>query len=561
MFKHKHYQVAWICALPIEMASAKAMLDERHPPLPNCPGDNNSYEFGRIGQHNVLIAGLPVGQFSTSSAALVASEIRQSFGVVRIALLVGIGGGIPSRENDIRLGDIVVSKPSRGTGGVIQYDFGKSLADGKFEVTGSFNAPPKLLLTALTRLQARGESHEHEFVRHLLPVPLTTVQPEYKYPGQILDKLFETNYRHKNEEDGSNAACQNCLSAFLVRRPERKSTDPKVHYGIIGSGGSVVSDVDMRERLREQFGILCVETEAAGLMNDFPCLVIRGVSDYADSHKNKVWYRYAALTAAALAKELLHIIPKEEIPPLLPIAAPSPSDSFLVFTSHPIINQGVGLGWLVCDPCIPWDEFHPLHDSLRESDVVATPQRLVTELLDRTRGTNVNEKLTASLEASIIEKVDLQSQTVTETSYFLLNSGKYFEGICALPTVREFCERSLMYQFSIYMVVALRTLQVQTSEKDESIKDNALDLQTGCIGLEAQVVAIQYRKVGCKTTLKEKDKLYLEVGSNIWVHSKSRTTEGKVEVVEGHLEEKVSHEQISVDFNVELVDDQLVVFG
>jgi len=193
--------------------------------------------------------------------------------------------------------------------------------------------------------------------------------------------------------------------------------------------------------------------------------------------------------------------------------------------------------------------------------VVATPQRLVTELLDRTRGTNVNEKLTASLEASIIEKVDLQSQTVTETSYFLLNSGKYFEGICALPTVREFCERSLMYQFSIYMVVALRTLQVQTSEKDESIKDNALDLQTGCIGLEAQVVAIQYRKVGCKTTLKEKDKLYLEVGSNIWVHSKSRTTEGKVEVVEGHLEEKVSHEQISVDFNVELVDDQLVVFG
>ena len=47
--------------------------------------------------------------------------------------------------------------------------------------------------------------------------------------------------------------------------------------------------------------------EAAGLMIDFPCLVIRGICDYADSYKNKDWQEYAAAVAAGYAKELLEI--------------------------------------------------------------------------------------------------------------------------------------------------------------------------------------------------------------------------------------------------------------
>jgi hypothetical protein len=57
--------------------------------------------------------------------------------------------------------------------------------------------------------------------------------------------------------------------------------------------------------------------EAAGLMDDFPCLVIRGVCDYADSHKNDVWHGYAAATAAAYAKEFLSIIPPADMPKVL----------------------------------------------------------------------------------------------------------------------------------------------------------------------------------------------------------------------------------------------------
>jgi nucleoside phosphorylase len=52
--------------------------------------------------------------------------------------------------------------------------------------------------------------------------------------------------------------------------------------------------------------------EAAGLMNSFPCLVIRGICDYADSHKDDLWQRYAAATAAAYAKELLIYVSTEQ---------------------------------------------------------------------------------------------------------------------------------------------------------------------------------------------------------------------------------------------------------
>lgn len=58
---------------------------------------------------------------------------------------------------------------------------------------------------------------------------------------------------------------------------------------------------------------MCFEMEAAGLMNNFPCLVIRGICDYADSHKNKKWQIYAAATAAACAKEILSVIPASEV--------------------------------------------------------------------------------------------------------------------------------------------------------------------------------------------------------------------------------------------------------
>ena len=73
-----------------------------------------------------------------------------------------------------------------------------------------------------------------------------------------------------------------------------------------------------RDRLGREFGALCVEMEAAGLINEFPCLVIRGICDYADSHKNDAWQKYAATTAAAYAKELLSVIAPAKVAEIFP---------------------------------------------------------------------------------------------------------------------------------------------------------------------------------------------------------------------------------------------------
>src|SRR5271170_523559 len=154
---HDDYTVGWICALPLELGASMSMLDETHTSLATHSEDSNSYTLGRIGPHNVVIACLPKGQYGTNSAAIVAMEMRRSFPKVRIGLMVGIGGGVPShdvpgKEVDIRLGDVVVSKPGLHDGGVVQYDFGKVVAGGEFTQTGTLNAPPAVLLTALSTL-------------------------------------------------------------------------------------------------------------------------------------------------------------------------------------------------------------------------------------------------------------------------------------------------------------------------------------------------------------------------------------------------------------------------
>lgn len=69
----------------------------------------------------------------------------------------------------------------------------------------------------------------------------------------------------------------------------------------------------LRDRLAAEKDVLCFEMESAGLMNQFPCLVIRGICDYSDSHKNKEWQGYAAMAAAAYAKDLLYRIPPNKV--------------------------------------------------------------------------------------------------------------------------------------------------------------------------------------------------------------------------------------------------------
>ena len=110
------YTVGWICAITTELVAAQAFLDEKHEgPEYVSLNDDNIYTLGKIGKHNVVIAVLPDGEYGIASAASVARDMLHSFPNIRLGLMVGIGGGAPSKNHDIRLGDIVVSDLVMGT--------------------------------------------------------------------------------------------------------------------------------------------------------------------------------------------------------------------------------------------------------------------------------------------------------------------------------------------------------------------------------------------------------------------------------------------------------------
>ncbi|RAK89252.1 TPR repeat protein, partial [Aspergillus costaricaensis CBS 115574] len=302
---HHDYTVGWVCALPDELTAAQEMLDEEHQDLPPNHTDSNIYTLGSIGAHNVVLACLPAGQTGNNSAAAVAMQMKSTFPAVRFGLMVGIGGGVPSKEADIRLGDVVVSQPGNGHGGVVQYDFGKSIP-GEFKRTGFLNAPPMILLAAVTKLRSNLDRRRSSLSLHLSKL---SILRKFSRDQAGSDMLFEAEYNHAGEDD-----CSSCTATRTIQRKGRADNTPMIHYGTIASGNQVMRDSVKRDRISFEFGgVLCFEMEAAGLMNNFPCLVIRGICDYADSHKNKRWQPYAAGTAAAYAKELLGVIPAPDI--------------------------------------------------------------------------------------------------------------------------------------------------------------------------------------------------------------------------------------------------------
>ncbi|PNY29059.1 Uncharacterized protein TCAP_01021 [Tolypocladium capitatum] len=301
---HADYAVGWVSALPLELAAAQAMLDETHQDLPQDAGDGNAYILGRIAQHNVVMACLPAGQYGIARAAVVAGNMRRTFRSIQIALMVGIGGGAPGAV-DIRLGDVVVAS------GAVQYDPGEAVPPGRLRRTGNVREPPDSMATAVSKLLAMYESHPGR-----LPAMLSGVfernqsMREYACPGPSQDLLFESAYDHPVTMD----TCDACNKEKLLKRPPRARAGPTVHWGRVASASQAMRCGTARDQLADELGVLCFEMEAAGLAENFPCLVIRGICDYSDSHRDRQWQRYSAVVAAAYAKDLLSVMPTRACP-------------------------------------------------------------------------------------------------------------------------------------------------------------------------------------------------------------------------------------------------------
>jgi nucleoside phosphorylase len=299
---HDDYTVAWICALPIEKTAARNMLDELHLAPPQPDHDKNIYTFGSICGHNVVI--VYQGYIGTTAATIVATRMEATFRKLRFSLLVGIAGGVPD-EKDIRLGDVVVSKGDGRSGGVVAHDHGKDTTSG-FESRPFLNGVPELLRNAFSELESLLMDQDSKITEYLSQATARNSRfLAFERPASLIDDLFEKDYIHVNSSDKT---CVECDKSRLIPRETRHS--PVVHFGIVASGNQVIRDGIKRGKiLKAHPGVIAIEMEAAGLMNAFGCATIRGICDYADSHKNDCWHKYASAVAAAAAKEVLSIIP------------------------------------------------------------------------------------------------------------------------------------------------------------------------------------------------------------------------------------------------------------
>ena len=156
---------------------------------------------------------------------------------------------------------------------MIQYDFGTATQTvNSFTRKGHLNQPPTSILTAMKTMQAKALLHDYDLGKHFATMVRKhpKIGEQCKRPPE--DRLYSEFHLHKIEEND----CSQCGTAGLIDRELRPVT--KVHYGIIGSGNEVIRDAALRDALHKRDNIVCFEMEAAGLMNHFPCIVIRGIS-------------------------------------------------------------------------------------------------------------------------------------------------------------------------------------------------------------------------------------------------------------------------------------------
>lgn len=319
---HDDYTVCWICPLEVEQIAALIMLDGKHERLPQSPVDHNVYNLGSINDHNIVVASLHAP--GNNPTATVITQMKNTFKSVRFCLLVGIGGGVPVKTADgyVQLGHVVVSKPMGTHSGAVQYDHGKAVI-GNFERTGYLHPPPAVLLSAAQDLAISRVVEQQDPIAHHVQRFNTKTKGlrRFKHPGKENDMLFSPSYLHLDPK----VSCKKC-GCDLAQRVQREadSDDDEsdqdedeswivIHRGTIASGESVMKDGLQRDRLAKDLGAMCFEMEAAGAMTDFPCLVIRGIADYCDSHKNDKWHGYAAAVAAAYARQLFFHMPIDEV--------------------------------------------------------------------------------------------------------------------------------------------------------------------------------------------------------------------------------------------------------
>lgn len=294
--------VAVICPLSVEMRAVLAVFND--PPKLGYGSEGKPYYRGIISKHSTVAICLPNQNVGVVQASRCGDWLQREFPSLQHRFLVGIAGGIPDKNIDIRLGDIVI-----GTH-ICKYDSGKWV-DGELQARPALKDAPQELQDAIPMFQALPQQSQSQLLEDELMNmrkldSITGTQWIYPDAENAQDVLFEPGYACPSQ---SQDPCS-CDHSKTVERGNRQSKSPKVHYGLIASGDQVMKDDKRRDKLKDDFrkifqmDVLAVEMEAAGLA-DLGYMVFRGICDYADSHKNKKWQEYAAGSAAACFKTFL----------------------------------------------------------------------------------------------------------------------------------------------------------------------------------------------------------------------------------------------------------------
>lgn len=322
------FTIAIICALTLEADAVEAHFDETYDRLSvryrKQPGDDNAYVNGRIGAHNVVICYMP--EMGKKSAASAISSMRVSYSRIEVALLIGICGGAPypSTNEELFLGDVIISDA------VIEYDFGRRYPGGFQRKTGvkdTIGRPHREIRSLLAGLKARRSRAEFQGKMLGYLHAVQELDAQWRRPSDVADILFEADYQHKHHgpsssncvcwsgssrddicDDALGTACSSlgCEENEIKRqRYLTEEESPTIHIGTIASADTVLKSAEHRDSLVKAENVIGFEMEGAGVWDNISCLIIKGVCDYADSHKNKSWQAYAAATGASAAKALL----------------------------------------------------------------------------------------------------------------------------------------------------------------------------------------------------------------------------------------------------------------
>jgi nucleoside phosphorylase len=316
------YTVGWICKEPRSMSIALTMLDNRHYQLPVPRNDDYLYTLGTIGSSKVVIICPKKPISGTSLLESLLTHLQREFNGIKYYFITGVAGGIPP---DVRLGDVVISTPPNHIQipDLSQRDLhAPILPDWTTRSAAEF---PRSLLAALRKVEVQHGQFGLRITEHIDKAKnaLSTNGLIYLKSDRLEDLLFNSAYDHVDSttnsiadissrpgaEQGLERPCGSCDMLQCIHRLPRER---HVYCGTTISSDKVFWAALERDSLRTRLGrdiwfpdAICLETDATGFMGKLPYLLVHGISDYADSHKNASWMDHATAAAAACVRELL----------------------------------------------------------------------------------------------------------------------------------------------------------------------------------------------------------------------------------------------------------------